>query len=120
MDFVIDIVEPKEGICFLTGYASKALNVGDIFTLLSLFEPAKKKKQAPKKLSTSPIELTVTTLLVAGEPLESLSSGTSAQVGVTGDTTPLLDLIQLHKWHMSNGRYLLPRNEIRILTLSGD
>lgn len=120
MEIVVDIVEPQDGILFVTGYVSTALDVGDQFKALAVYVPAKKKKHNPKKLSSASIDLTIETILVLGEPLETVASGQSAQIGLSGDAEPLLQLMSEHHWHQSNGRYFLPRNETRLITLSGE
>jgi hypothetical protein len=120
MEFVLDIVEPREDIIFITGYVTKAGVVGDELTTLSVFQPAKKKKQAPKRLSTTMISLIVANIIVEGEPLETIPDDGMAQIGLTGDAEPLLALLKDHQWHERNGRYHLPRNETRMITLSGD
>lgn len=119
MDFVVDIVEAQDGIVFATGYVSAAIAKGYTFRAMTIYQPAKKKRQNPKKLSSQQIELTVHTILFEGEPLETLAAERTAQIGLTGDATPLMSLLEAHQWHQSNGRYFLPRKETRLISLSG-
>lgn len=119
MDLVLDIVEIQDDIMFVTGYVAKALSVGDSLKALSVYQPAKKKKHNPKKLSSLKVDLKVETILVEGEPIEMISADNTAQVALTGNTDILLSLLKDHQWHESNGRYFLPRKETRLITLSG-
>ena len=119
MEVVLDIIEPREGIVFITGYVVQAGKVGDDLTTLNILQPAKKQKQAPKRLSSGDVSLTVANIIVKGEPYDSIDADHIAQIGLTGGAEPLLALLKDHHWHERNGRYLLPRNETRIITLSG-
>lgn len=118
MDIVVDIVEAQDGILYVSGYVDKSLTVGDDLSYLRIYQPAKKKKQRPKKLSESSLLLTVETLIVDGETFDTISAGTLAQIGLIGDADPILRLIADHQWHESNGRYFLPRKETRLITLA--
>lgn len=120
MDLVLDIVEPQEDILFVTGYVGKSLAVGDVLSALTVYQPPKKKKHNPKKLSAVNIALTVETILIEGEPQETVEGGRTAQIGLVGDADPIVTLISDHQWHHSNGRYFLPRKETRLITLSGE
>jgi len=120
MDLILDIVEPQEGILFVAGSVGKALTVGDSFNTLAVYQSPKKKKHNPKKLSAIVVQLIVENILVEGEPLDTISAGTTAHVGLVGDAEPILKLMSDHDWHESNGRFFLPRKEIRLITLSGD
>jgi len=120
MEIVLDIIEPRDGILFVTGSVVQAGAVGDILITLNVLQPAKKKKQAPKRLSSITVLLTVATIIIEGEPCDTIQADNMAQIGLTGDAEPLLALLKDHHWHESNGRYLLPRNETRMITLSGD
>lgn len=119
MELMLDIVEPQDGIVFITGYVTDAGSIGDILTTLSIFSPAKKRKQSPKRLSAIDISLTIATIIVDGEPLDTIQADRTAQIGLTGDAIPMLALLNDHNWHERNGRYHLPRNETRMILLSG-
>ena len=118
MKLVVDVVEPQDGIVFITGYVNQSLAVGDLLQELAVYQPAKKQKQHPKKLSTHTVSLAIETILVEGEPLDAISANQSTQIGLVGDPAPLLQLLSEHQWHESNGRYFLPRKETRLITLS--
>ncbi len=119
MELVLDIIEPREGILFISGYVAQAGAVGDDFVALTVLQPAKKKKQAPKRLLSVDVSLSVANIIIDGEPYESVDADNTAQIGLTGDAEPLLALLKDHQWHERNGRYHLPRNETRMITLSG-
>lgn len=120
MTIVLDIVELQNDIVFVTGYVDQSLAVGDPLKSLIVFQPAKKRKQSPKRISSIDTALTVKTILIDGEPLDSITSNTTAQIGLVGNITALMDLVESHHWHERNGRYHLPRDETRLITLSGD
>lgn len=119
MELVLDIIEPRDGILFITGYVVQAGAVGDVLTILSVLQSAKKRKQPAQRLSTMSVSLTIASIIVAGEPLDTITGDTMAQIGLTGDADALLTLLKAHLWHERNGRYHLPRNETRMITLSG-
>ena len=120
MGLIVDIVELQDDLLFITGYISQTVSVDDIFTTLAVYMPAKKRKQAPQRLSKEAVSLIVRSIIVEGEPLDSLAADHVAQFGLTGDTDVVLKLVQDHHWHESNGRYHLPRQETRFIELSGD
>jgi len=119
MEFVLDIIEPRKGIVFITGYVVQVGTVGDVLTSLNVLQPAKKRKHPPQRLSTMDVSLTVATIIIDGEPLDTIQGDNMAQIGLTGDADALLALLKDHNWHERNGRYHLPRNETRMITLSG-
>ena len=119
MELVLDIIEAREGIVFVSGYVLQAGSLGDELTTLTVWQPANKAKQAPKCLSTIDLSLTLANIIVAGESLDSIQGDNTAQIGLTGDADALLALLKDHNWHESKGRYHLPRNETRMITLSG-
>lgn len=119
MELMLDIIELQDGILFITGYVVKAGAIGDVFTKLSVFAPAKKRKKSPKLLPVTDVLLMIDNIIVEGEPLDSIKEDCIAQIGLTGDADSLLALLKDHQWHESNGRYHLPRNETRMILLSG-
>jgi len=119
MEVVLDIIEPREGILFISGYVAQAGAVGDKFITLNVLQPAKKQKHAPKHLLSIDVLLSVANIIIDGEPHDTIQADSTAQIGLTGDVEPLLALLKDHHWHERNGRYLLPRNETRLITLSG-
>lgn len=120
MGLIVDIVESQDDILFITGYISQTVSVNDTFTTLSVYMPAKKRKQAPKRLSKESVSLTVASIIVEGEPLDSIPAERVAQIGLVGNTDVVLKLVKEHHWHESNGRYHLPRKETQFIELSGD
>lgn len=120
MGLIVDIVEPQGEILFITGYISQTLSVHDTFTNLSVYMPAKKQKHQPKRLSSKALSLTVASIIVEGEPHNSIPSDTLGQIGLTGDIDRVLQFVKDHHWHESNGRYHLPRKETRFIELSGE
>ena len=120
MALIVDIVEPQDGIVFVTGYATTGMTVDDRLCWLRVFEPAKKRKQSPKKVAEIAVSLSIANMIVEGEPLETIAAEHAVQVGLSGDVAPLLNILQEHHWHHSNGRYHLPRKETRFIMLSGD
>jgi hypothetical protein len=119
MELMLDIIEPQDGILFITGHVTKAGSIGDVLTKLSVFAPAKKRKQSPKRLSAIEVSLTIANIIVEGEPLDTIQADRTAQIGLTGDVEPVLILLKDHQWNERNGRYHLPRNETRMILLSG-
>lgn len=120
MALMIDIVEPQDKILFVTGYVSNPLSVGDVLTKLEVYMPAKKRKQSPKCISETTVSVVITSIIVEGEPMEHITANKPAQIGLIGDIDNIVNLIEDHHWHESNGRYLLPRQETRFIMLSGD
>ena len=120
IEFVIDLVEPQKDITYVMGLSLQTLRVGDSFTHLCVYQPPAKRNQAPKLEQKLALAVTVISIVVQGEPLENLTAESSAQIGIEGDVTALISLLDAHKWHLKNGRYMLPHQESRIITVSGD
>ena len=120
IEFVIDLVEPQEDITYIMGLSLQALALGDSVSSLCVYQPAAKRNQSPKLEQKISLALKIMSILVQGEPQATLPADSSAQIGVEGDTSPLMSLLQAHKWHHKNGRYMLAHNETRILSLQGD
>lgn len=120
IEFVVDMVEQQENITYLVGSALQALNLEDVFTHLCVYQPAQKRNQSPKLQEITKLSLKLVSIVVQGEPQTQLPAESSAQIGVEGDISSLMSLLDAHKWHHKNGRYVLARNETRIISLQGD
>ncbi len=120
IEFVIDLVEAQEGITYMMGLSLQALAIGDSLSSLCVYQAPAKGKHSPKLEQKISLALNIVLIVVQGEPQESLPADSSAQIGLEGDISPLMNLLQAHKWHHKNGRYVLPHNESRIISLQGD
>ncbi|MEM9953371.1 MAG: hypothetical protein AAF846_17320 [Chloroflexota bacterium] len=111
IEFTIDILEQKQDKLFVTGLSLNELAVDDCFTALHQYGNSKKSK---KRLSE--LNLCVESIILDGEPVDSVRAQQSAMLILLGDATALLDAIDALRWRKKSGRFI--RTSQEALTLA--
>lgn len=113
IEFTIDLIEEKKDLLFVTGIALSDIALQDCFK--GLYQYGNKKK-SKKQLAT--IELTVETIIVDGEPVDSLDANTLAMIALSGDFTAIKTQAEALRWRKKGGRLI--RTSDVALTIAGD
>src|SRR5690606_25924544 len=101
VEFTIDVIEQKKDLLFVAGISLTDLAVGDVFTQLYQYGTSKKSKKLLNK-----IDLTVQSIIVEGEPVDSLSKNSAAMIALSGDFSSIESQAQMLKWRKKSGRYI--------------
>ncbi len=113
IEFTIDLIEVKKDLLFVTGLALSDIALQNSFTALYQYGKNKKSK---KQLAS--IELTIETIIVDGEPVDTLTASTPAMIALSGDFTTIETEAEALRWRKKSGRLI--RTSDVALTLAQD
>lgn len=114
-EFTVDLIEQKGELLFVGGSSLSPL-VSTAQSPLTFTTLLQDGKSAKSRRTLATVALTVETLIVDGEPGDTLAEGQAALIALRGDATPLLDAAQSLRWQVKGKRYL--RTSAEALTLS--
>lgn len=110
MGLTIDFIEVKGSLIFAAGIALEALAVGDALTVV--YEDGKSAKSRKQR---GTVDLTIDSIIVDGEPVETAAANTTVLVALDGTWDALTDAADTLKWKRKSGRLL--RTSDNALTL---
>lgn len=108
--FVIEFVEQKKSLLYLSGAALDDLAVGQVFQRL---EQGGERAKSRKKRAT--VALIVESIIWQGEPVETLDAPMSGMIAVSGDPQAVLDAVADLRWKRKSGRFLRTGGDALIL-----
>lgn len=101
IEFTIDVIEQKKNLLFVAGISLSDLALEDTFTTLLQYGTSKKSKKV-----LAQIDLTVQSIIVDGEPVDSLSKNSAGMIALSGDFSAIETQAQELKWRKKSGRYI--------------
>lgn len=110
-EITVDVIERKQDLLFVTGFALTDIALQDTFTQLLQYGTSKKSR---KRIAT--INLRVETIIVDGEPTDAVEAQHAVMLALLGDATALENAALQLKWRRKSGRLL--RNTDTALTLA--
>ena len=113
IEFTVDVIEKKKDLLFVTGLALSDIVLQDTFTALYQYGNKKKSK---KQLAS--IELTIETMIVDGEPVDTVATNSTAMIALSGDFSAIETQAEALRWRKKGGRLI--RTSDAALTLAKD
>lgn len=113
LEFTIDLIEEKKDLFFVTGIALSDIARDECFNRLYQYGNSKKSKK-----QVASIELTIETIIVEGEPVDSVIANTLAMIALSGDFTAIETQAEALRWRKKGGRLI--RTSDVALTLAQD
>lgn len=101
IEFTIDLIEVKKELLFVTGLALSDIALQDKFKQLYQYGNSKKSKK-----QVASIELTVESIIVEGEPLDSVVANTLAMIALSGDFSAIETQAEALRWRKKGGRLI--------------
>ena len=111
MSLTIDFLEVKGALIFAAGTTLADLAVGDVLTVV--YEDGKNAKSRKQR---GTVDLTISSIIVDGEPVGSVAANTAALIALEGIWDALTDAADNLKWKRKSGRLL--RTSDNALTIS--
>ena len=97
--FSIELLEITNNMLFAGGTALSDLATSQTFT--RVYEVNSKQR---KQIAT--VSLTIETMIMNGEPVETATKGDSVLIGLTGEWEALLEAVKTLRWQRKSGRTL--------------
>jgi hypothetical protein len=107
---LVAMIEPQDAVLFVGGMALSTLTVGDSFPAVGTYRGSKKSRTR-----TDTVSLTIDSLIVDGEPVDTVDDGTDVLAGLSGDGTALIEAANSAGWTRKRGRYLRSGQQALIL-----
>lgn len=101
IEFTIDLIESKKDWHFVTGLALGDIALHESFNCLYQYG---KQKNSKKQVAT--IDLRIESIIVDGEPVESVSENTPAMLAVSGDFDAVEAQVDALHWRKKGGRLI--------------
>ena len=110
-EFRLELIEEKKELLYVAGISMSALAVGNYFLQLNQYQKKKKHKKGT-------FSLEVVSIIVQGEPVESIEADVSAMLALAGDWQSIPDFVEKARWRRKGQRFM--RNDDSVLSLSGE
>jgi hypothetical protein len=110
-EFTLDLIEQKKDLLYVAGLSLTTIAVADTFSQVNEYHKKKKQKRAT-------FDICIESIIVAGEPIESIDAQTAAMLALSGDWQAIIEMAEKLKWRRK-GRRLLRTNDI-VLSLSDE
>lgn len=101
IEFTIDVIEQKKDLLFIAGICLDNIDLEASFTHLYQYGASKKSKKLLNK-----VELRVVSIIVDGEPVDSLAKNSAGMLALSGDFSSIESHAQALKWRKKSGRLI--------------